>query len=245
LLSDRGVQQATQFSVGVLPPGYPTTLVPSGPVHIVGGMTSAAGEMIVVLADSTRRLPAVMEQLFEQNGFTRPPPSRGSGFSPGFGSSSSYFCKDSAMVLAMPLAGAERNFVRITYRVSHGRFGGCGGMRPSYATSESDVRLELPPLTAPSGVRVGLSGGGGSSSGVHSDAEMTGQGIVVADVLSHYSKQLVAAGWTASAPAIGERLAAQFFEAKDAKGGAWEGVLMVAGTATAIKLSLEMNPRSR
>src|SRR5688572_25489056 len=76
LIDDRGspMRASPTFTDGRLPAGYPASLVPAGPVRIVGGMTTG-DNVIAVFADSTRRLPPVFEQLFEQAGFTRPAPS--------------------------------------------------------------------------------------------------------------------------------------------------------------------------
>jgi hypothetical protein len=60
-------------------------------------------------------------------------------------------------------------------------------------------------------------------------------------ILAHYAAQLVGAGWAAAAPAISERVAAQFFEAKTASGDRWEGVLMAVGGGSAMTLSLTMH----
>jgi len=121
LINDRGAatRPSPDFAVGSLPKGYPSVLVPSGPVTIVGGMTNG-DEIVAVFADSTRRLAAVLEQLFGQAGFTRPPPTPGSGFMARSGPYS-YFCKDSATVAAEPLTGANRNLVRVNYHVVRGQ----------------------------------------------------------------------------------------------------------------------------
>lgn len=227
-----------EYSVETLPTGYPAALVPSGPVRIVGGMTTG-DQIIAVFADSTRRLAAVFEQLFEQAGFTRPAPSPGSGFSSASGPYS-FYCRDSAMVVAQPLTGPERDFVRVTYRRPRG-YSACGTLDRAQSRDE----LQLPELMPPTGAHVRRSGGGAGGGEVHSSAEMTGMGLVPSTVLAHYARQLVAAGWTAAAPAVSERLAAQFFEAKDASGAPWEGVLMTVGSGTAMQVSLTMNPRSK
>ena len=64
--------------------------------------------------------------------------------------------------------------------------------------------------------------------------------LLPSTILAH-AAQLVAAGWTAAAPAISERVAAQFFAAKDASGAPWEGVLMAVGSKTALTVSLAMH----
>src|SRR4051794_19372589 len=121
LMDDRGssTRPSPTYSIGQLPAGYPAALVPRAPARIVGGMTRN-GETVAVFADSTRRLAAVMEQLFEQHGYVRPQPTPGSGFSSGSGPYSS-FCGDSGTVSVEPLTGANRNAARVTYRRGQGR----------------------------------------------------------------------------------------------------------------------------
>jgi hypothetical protein len=229
---------ARQFTVGTLPPGYPATLVPPGPVRIVGGMT-AGDQITVIFADSTRRLAAVLEQHFEYAGFTRPAPSPGSGFSSGSGPYS-FFCKDSAMVSAQPLTGSERNLTRVSYRRGRG-----GSSCATFDREPLPGSLRLPALTPPPGVRVRRSGAGSEGSAVNAHAEVSGSALVPAAIVAHYAAQLVAAGWTASEPAISPRVAAQFFEAKDTAGAAWEGVLMAAGSETPLTVTLNMQRRTR
>jgi len=237
LLDDRGspTRPAPDYTVGKLPPGYPATLVPSGPVSIVGGMT-AGDQIVAVFADSTRRLAAVFEQLFEHAGFSRPAPSPGSGFMSGSGPYS-FFCGDSGMVSVEPLTGSNRTFARVSYR--RGR-GAASCQRVDRVVSPNE--LKLPELTPPTGVRVARSHGGSNSDGVNSSAEMTGTALVASTILAHYAAELVAAGWTTASPAVGDRVAAQFFGAKDASGAPWEGVLIAAGGRTSLTVSLTMQP---
>jgi hypothetical protein len=238
LRDDRGFQTraSPKYSVGQLPSGYPVVLVPTGPVRIVGGMTTG-DETVAVFADSTRRLAAVMEQVFQQHGYVRPDPTPGSGFSSASGPYS-YFCGDSGMVSVQPLAGSNRAFARVTYRPMRG-YGSCR----MYPPTRSADQLVLPELKPPTGVRVSGSSGGSGSDGVNSRAEMTGADLSASTILAHYAAQLVAAGWTAETPAVSQRVAAQYFEAKDASGGSWEGVLMASGSKTALAISLNMRHR--
>jgi len=238
LIDDRGFQTSAspKYSVAQLPPGYPVTLVPTGPVRIVGGMIRG-DEVVAVFADSTRRLAAVMEQVFQQHGYVRPEPTPGSGFSPGSGPYS-YFCGDSGMVSVQPLAGSNRAFARVTYRPMRG-YGSCRMYQPTRPPDQ----LMLPELKPPAGVHVSGSGGGSGSDGVNSRAEMTGADLSASMIVAHYAAQLVAAGWTAETPAVSQRVAAQYFEAKDASGGSWEGVLMATGSKTALTISLNMHHR--
>jgi hypothetical protein len=240
LVNDRGspTSASPEFTVGTLPLGYPAALVPSDPARVVGGMRSG-DQITAIFSDSTRRLAATFEQLFESAGYSRPRPSPGSGFSSASGPYS-YFCNDSAMVSVEPLTGSERHFARVTYRRVRD-FSFCRRVDPP----RSAHQLQLPALMPPAGVRVARSNGSGGVDDVASNAAMTGRALMPSAMLAHYATQLVAAGWTAAAPAVSERVAAQFFEAKDDSGAPWEGVLMAAGSGTAMTISLSMHPRTK
>jgi len=238
LLGDRGspATPPPNFSIGQLPSGYPTALTPAAPATVVGGMTTG-DETVAVFADSTRRLAAVMEELFEQHGFMRPPATPGSGFSPGYGPYSS-FCSDSGSVSVEPLTGSNRRLARVTYRRAL-RGGGCLG----YRAARSADQLTLPELKPPDGVHVAGSHGGSGTGEVSSAADVTGANLRASTIVAQYAAQLVAAGWIADPPAVSQRVTAQYFEAKDASGGRWAGVLMASGGGSALAISLIMHPR--
>lgn len=240
LMDDRSSASpaAHRYAVGTLPAGYPARLVPSAPATIVGGMTNG-DEIVAVFADSTRRLAAVMEQIFEQAGFTRPAPTPGAGFSSGSGPYS-FFCSDSGMVSASPLTGEDRSFVRVSYRRRS-----ASSCRMFERQTPSTTELALPELKPPADAHVYRSNGGSGRDGVRSSAEMTAPTLTPAAILAHYAAALVAAGWTTDTPAVSARVAAQFFEAKDASNAVWEGVLLVDGIGPNLSLSLTMHPRER
>jgi hypothetical protein len=233
LIGDPGYRGSPKFSVGSLPLGYPLVLAPTGPVTIVGGMATG-NETIAVFADSTRRLAAVMEELLEQHGYTRPPPTPGSGFSSGFGPYS-YFCGDSGRVSVEPLFGPNRTAVRVTYLHRYGRES-CRNDQPTRPLDQ----LKLPELKPPVGVVVSEAQGSSGSDEASSTALVTGPGLNAATIVAHYAAQLVSAGWTADTAAVSQRVVAQYFSAKDASGGSWEGVLMASGSKRALALSLTM-----
>lgn len=238
LLDDQMALLSTsrEFAVAQLPRGYPQKLVPTGPIKVVGGMTTR-DEIVAVFSDSTRRLAAVFEQLFEQAGYSRPSPTPGSGFSLGAGPYT-YFCGDSGTLSVEPLAGMNRTFARVTFRPMRDR----SSCQPP-AASVQQHQLTLPPLTPPPGADVRRSGGSGGTDGVGSNAEVTGANLVPSAIVAYYAAQLVAAGWTAETPAVSDRVAAQYLEAKDSTGTSWEGVLMASGGRGMLNLSLNMHPR--
>ena len=228
-----GPAGSPQYFVGVLPTGYPTTLVPAGPVTVVGGSRSA-GEVVVVLADSTRRLAAVLEQLFEAEGYARPATEAASGFSSA-GGPYRFFCKDSSMVSVVPLIGEVREMARVTYSVHRGRSCSNFGPPPSLAKA-----LKLPPLKPYPKANVSSAGGGGGDREVDSRAFVTGRALDPSAILAHYVAQLAQAGWKAGEPAISASVGAQFLEATDDAGNPWEGTIMVSGSKTAMNLALVM-----
>lgn len=229
-----------EFAVDALPPGFPAALVPPAPVRTLGGVRTG-DHIVAVFADSTRRVAAVLEEHLGRAGFTRPEPPPGSGFTGGFGPAN-YLCADSAMVEVEPLTGDERHLARVVYRRMRGA-SGCPPFRASVARPMDNGRkqLELPPLTAPPGVRVRGSGGGGGTDEVDSRANVAGDSLSAASLLAHYVAQLVEAGWTPLAPAVGERIAAQFLEAKDAAGATWHGALTAEGSGSSVRLMLRMH----
>jgi hypothetical protein len=232
----RPMRVAPDYSVGALPRGYPPTLIVDARAHVVGGM-STNDQIIAVFADSSRRLAPLFDDVFERNGFTRPPAPRNSGFT-GRLEPYEFFCSDSASVAAEQLTGANRDLVRVTYRPFRGP-----DRCPITPPSPIPEQLEIPSLTAPAGVRVIGGGGGGGTSEVNSRAQVTGSNLVPSTILAHYARQLTAAGWRGKSPAVGDRVAAQYFEATTLKGSVWDGVLMAVGAGDTLDLSLNMERR--
>ena len=134
--------------------------------------------------------------------------------------------------------GSSREMARVTYRMTRGR--PCDAYFPQPTVQ---AKLKLPPLRPMPDARVSSSGGGGSSNEVDSRATVSGDALDPAKLLAHYASQLIQAGWKTGAPAIGARVAAQFFEAADDAGTQWQGTLMVSGANTSMNLTLVMRPR--
>lgn len=221
-----------EYFVGTLPTGFPAALVPSGPVSVVGG-ARAGDQMVVVLADSTRRLSAVMEELLKASGYSAPGPIAAAGFSSASGPYH-YFCRDSSMVSTEPVLGQAHEMTRVSYHSVRGR--SCSSLAPGPLPGT----LKLPPLRPLPHTHVMTSGGGGGNNEVNSRGLVSGESLDPAVLLAHYAAQLVQAGWTADTPAIGTHVAAQFFEAADDAGQHWQGTMMVSGSSTAMNLALVM-----
>ena len=225
------------YSVGVVPAGYPSKLVPGAPARVVGGMATSV-EVIAVFADSTRRLGADVEELLQRAGYARPVAPPEAGFTSGYSPTYNVYCSDSASVFPEHLSGANRNLLRVTFRPFR-RGNGCPVARPALVATPE--QLKIPALMPPPGVHVSSAGGGGGGGGVNSRAEVTGSDLVASAILAHYSAQLTGAGWRARTPAIGDQVAAQYFEATTPGGSQWSGVLMAVGGGKTLSLSLNMN----
>jgi hypothetical protein len=235
-LHQMGPGNPPEYFVGALPPGYPAMLVPDGPVTVLGGARSG-NQLVVVLADSTRRLSTVMEDLLQASGYSRPGATPGSGFSSAPGPNRD-FCKDSATVSVEPVMGEMHEMARVTYRRNRGQ--SCSWFGPP--PSRGGV-LKLPPLKPLANAHVSTSGGGSGEQAVDSHARVDGQALDPSVLLAHYVAQLVQAGWKTGAPAIGAHVAAQFLEAVDDTGKHWQGTIMVSGSSTAMDLALIMRAR--
>ena len=229
-LSGDGPRSTLRYTVDSLPSNFPLALRPSG-VKVVGGMRRGS-QVLGVFSDSSRPLTPVFQRLAEQMGLRQPAPRPRSGFS-SFSGGTGQFCNDSASVYISPTSDA--NVVTVSYQALRGM--GCD-------SRDTGPDLVIPELTPPPGVRV-PSAGGGSGNGVDARAEMTGTDLKPGNILEHYAKQLVAAGWKADAPAVSDRVAAQFFEARSTSGHMWEGTLIVTGSGRSLNLTINMLPRTR
>jgi hypothetical protein len=225
-----------QYFVGTLPTGYPASLVPAGPVSVLGGARSGS-KIVVLLADSTRRLSTVIQDLVQSSGYLRPPATPGSGFSSASGPYA-FFCRDSTTVSVDNVMSGAREVARVMYRVNRGRQ--CSDLVPPPFIAKA---LKLPPLKPFPGAQVSSSGGGSGDREVDSRAVATGTALEPAALLAHYAAQLVEAGWKSGEPAIGARVAAQFLEATDDAGKHWQGTIMVSGSSTAMDLAIIMRSR--
>ncbi|MCC6242690.1 MAG: hypothetical protein IT353_07595 [Gemmatimonadaceae bacterium] len=238
LLNDRmnATTGGPQFYVGTLPPGFPAALVPPGPVQVIGSVHTER-EMVIVLADSTRRLADVVVSNAMQNGYQRPPTAMGRGFANTI-EASGYLCGDNAMLNVAQLTGQERHVAKLY--VSFGQSGACVPSAP-YRMMQSDTTiLALPSLTPPPGAHVSSGGGGRGRDGVDARAVVTQTSLSIEAVLAHYAAQLVAARWSADTPGLSQRAAVQYFEAADATGARWNGLLTATATNNTITVTLSM-----
>jgi len=242
-----GTPSEALYYVGALPPGWPAALTATGSASVVGGM-SASGQLVAIFADTTSRFLAAYLTQVERAGWNEPPSPEFGGFRPasmpsgGFQSSGyriALLCRDSAGVVASPVPGATSGaFVHVMYRRVD------PGCQPSRFPAVRNSMLELPALRAPQSAR-GAGGGGtsGGGSSVSTETRFTDPTLSAPQVVAHYSRQLVAAGWTVSDSASHDGIAVQAFDARDKDGHPWRGAITVIATDGLRDVSLVMTRR--
>jgi hypothetical protein len=236
-----------QYFVGAAPPGWPVTLAPESPARVLGGLRHPR-QLTMVFVDSTVRQPlAAYVRKIETAGLTRPasPPQHGFASSGGFQSTDGrlpFWCTDSARVrvTARPdMAGLTQ--VRVAYEMLP-----AGTCAPSERTaarmqgSPTLTQLKLPPLLPPAGMLSRGAGGGGGGSSIHASVRFDTTTISPAELLAHYSVQLVKAGWTAYPPTVNGSFVGQPFEALDEQRRTWRGTLLVMPTGIACEVTILM-----
>ena len=191
-MESRGYQTSPDVLVGKAPQGYPTQLIPGSPTRVVGGVVD--GDQIqVVFEDSSRRVAAILEELFERAGYERPTPAQGLRFMTGM--SSGGFCGDSGIANVQALGGAQRYMARAGFVRAAGRLG-CTNRVPM--ETRPTVRLVIPELKAPPGSRMGRSSGGSGGAEVSSSGELSDTTMAPEVVLTHCATQRKTQGSSAS-----------------------------------------------
>jgi len=228
-----------KITVGEPPAGFPAELVPRS-MTVLGG-TSRAGQMVVIMRDSTQPPLGVFQRLLRERGFTAPTQPDGFGFLSS-GSPGNYLCRDSASVSAWALRVADtEQLLQVSY--TRGVNSACG--RRSFRRPPSPFekpRLEIPLMAPPPGATsVGSSGSAGSDV-VEADATVTDSSRTAVDLVRYYIGLLAAKSWTASPPVGDARIAAASLAAKDTSGRAWMGSLTVASEGKSYMLTLRMKP---
>lgn len=246
LFGGGGREIRTLYFVGVVPPGWPSTLTPPAPATVLGA-TQGRRQLTAVFVDSVTRdpLPAY-ERRLRDAGWSRPAMQslmfgRG-GFQSGDGRMP-FWCSDAGRVTTnlRPAAGSA-SYLRIVYE-SMPR-GTCAPAPDSMPFGrEGDPRLTLlaiPPLYAPPGLRSEGGGGGSGGTSINASTRFDSTTMTPAALLDHYGAQLASAGWTAFPVSVNPSFASQLFEARDALKRSWHGVLIVMPTGTTRDVTLIM-----
>jgi hypothetical protein len=109
-----------------------------------------------------------------------------------------------------------------------------------------DAPLSIPNLPPPPGARQGRSGGGFGGEDVSARAVLTDSVRTAAEIGRYYAGLLSSAGWGVAVPVADTRVSAAALDARDAKGRAWYGVLLVQtkGREHAVTVTMR-TPESR
>ncbi len=227
---DYGMMGKPSYVLGALPPGWPAGFIPTN-ARIIGSGTvgdpafihmqmgvidlpkgTDANEMLRAMAIKAGYTPQGLPPV--QSGFVASPTPQAKGY-----------CKGASLVAISP-ADSVRTPDTYVIAVMTGE-----GARQSCAPGAGQMSgfggaVKLPPLEPPRGARA--FGGGSSWSGSNGSYQ---SGLVTTmptdSILAHYTKQLVAAGWTAEGrPASADGVSVQRFSLRE-KDEPWSAALII------------------
>ncbi len=187
-----------------LPPG--SRLVGSSvrPSFARGPGISDGGQSITVIMDVSLPVTEVLsfyERALSERGWSAPPFGGGrgpGGFLPSFGfSSSAPYCRGAqGPFLTVNVSSPATGPSDVRVNVESGFGGPCEGPPgPGRFVGPPPEFDLLPSLTAPAGVQIQPTGGGGGGPGNFSSAAIADTGMSVTDLEAHYARQLEAVGW--------------------------------------------------
>ena len=224
---------APRFTVGRAPADFPRTLVPGAPWTIVGGVNFGPMRATVFEAPRSHDLAAEYEALVTRAGYRRISFGDVAG---GFVDRQrpNMYCADSTLVSVMPGDSTATARRLLVHWMSSSQ--GCVDGR----TEGSHAPIDIPPLRAPSGTKVFRGSSGWGADNIEQSAQIDTT-LSVAATLDHYTRQLVAGGWTAvGQPLLDGSSGMQRLSVRDGKGTDWNGVLLVITTGEQRDVSLRM-----
>lgn len=230
---------ATRITVGALPAGWPSDLVPAAPAGVFGG-SEQRGTLVAVFADSTGSPLARFQDRLEGAGWTRPTLARGEGFMSS-GTAGSFYCRDSMRVSPVMIRGGAAPHLLHVRLYKAGSERSCGGDPMPPRPREATV-LTIPTLTPPAGASMQGSGSGSGMTGVNTGGVVTDATRGGAALATHFAAQLKAAGWTVATPIADGRVAAVALDARDSTAAPWHGVLLIVSRGSRHSATLTMNP---
>jgi hypothetical protein len=215
-----------RFVVDSAPDGWPKSLVPAAPARTVGGVSYAAGN--IVLFD----MPSGREQAM--NGFSSLLTKAGwrpAAAEPRMGrqdSTSRLFCADTAFLSVTPRESTPGHTTLNVTRFStrSGMFSPICDHRDHTLRIPIGAGVSLPPLRGPGGSE-GVNQSTTLSIGETSFSSWVKSTLTADSLLTHYARQLAAAGWQLGGRQAHQGLAIQRLEQTyDAQ--RWMGTLSVA-----------------
>lgn len=224
------------FTVGRPPAGWPNALMPGAPWKVVGGVELGPLRMTLFEGPRSRDLAVEYTALVTRAGFHEA--AFGDEVRGGFvsGPPPRSYCSDTSLVAIIPRDSTATTRSLLVHYVS-------GDAGHACADARGDGRhapIEIPPLHAPAGARTSNGSSGWSMNSVEQAVTLDGA-IPAAEVLDHYTRQLVAGGWTAAAPPlVVAGSGVQALSLRDKNGAEWFGMLAVITTGEQRSVTLKM-----
>jgi hypothetical protein len=218
--------------IGKAPEDIPPELVPPG-AQILGSVTQFE-QRIVVLAvkESPDSAISTMQAKLLGIGWKEPPrpPSMNRGGFVGadafssVGAQPDVVCRgDEVVVLASTYRRSGGSILKVSYSKSQ-RYNACTIRQDSYRSPYDDA--PIPTLRAPVGSISKGNGMGGSSDGEVQLNTKLGTTLKPAEVVAHYDKQMIAAGWTSRSEGSADIVAVHTYRKADDKGRQWTATLV-------------------
>ena len=218
--------------IGKAPDDIPPELVPPG-AEVLGSVTQFE-QRIVVLAvkESPDSAISTMQGKLLAIGWKQP--TRGPSMSRGgfvgadafssMGAQPDVVCRGEEVVtLASTYRRSGGSILKVTYAKGQ-RYNACTIRQDAYRSPYDDA--PVPTLRAPTGsISKGSGMGGGSDGEVHLTTKL-GTTLKPGEVVAHYDKQLIAAGWTSRSEGSADVVAVHTYRKTDDKGRPWTATLV-------------------
>ena len=222
---------ANNLLIGKAPDDIPPELIPPG-AEILGSVTQFEQRIIVLAVKQTpdSAISSLQASLLG-TGWKEPPrpPSMNRG---GFvaadaftsmGGQPDIVCRgDEVVTLSATYRRTSGSVLKVSYSKGQ-RYGACTVRQEAYRSPYDDA--PIPTLRAPGGSISKGNGMGGSSEGQINLNTTLGTTLRPAEVVTHYDKQMIAAGWTSRSDGAADIVAVHTYRKNDDKGRVWTATL--------------------
>ena len=223
---------ANNLLIGKAPDDIPPELVPPG-AEILGSVTQFEQRIIVLaVKEAPDSAIASMQARLVGIGWKEPPrpPSMNRGGFVGadafssMGGQPDLVCRgDEVVVLTATYRRTGGSVLKVSYNKGQ-RYGPCTVRQDAYRSPYDDA--PIPTLRAPGGsISKGNGMGGGSDGQINLNTTL-GTTLKPAEVVLHYDKQMIAAGWTSRSEGSADIVAVHTYRKADDKGRQWTATLV-------------------
>ena len=231
LMSFGAGMSPSNLLVGKAPDDIPPELVPPG-AAILGSVTLFEQRIIVLgVKEPPDSAISAMQAKLLAGGWKEPPrpPSMNRGGFVGadafssMGAQPDVVCRDDeVVVLSATYRRAGGSILKLAYSKGQ-RYNSCTIRQDAYRSPYDDA--PVPTLRAPAG---SISKGNGMGGGSNGEVQLTtklGTTLKPAEVVAHYDKQMIAAGWTSRSEGTADIIAVHTYRKTDDKGRPWTATL--------------------